>query len=57
MGAPAARNHLREVLGEAGFTTCVATGAAMEFPAAAVRYAREQIALAQRELTDAAAAS
>ena len=49
---PEARTHLREVLGEAGFAACVATGAAMEFPAAAVRYAREQIALAQCELED-----
>lgn len=50
MGQQAARNHLREVLGEEGFAACVAAGAAMEFPTAAVRYAREQIALAQREL-------
>ena len=41
-----ARNHLGEILGEEGFATCVAAGAAIEFPTAAARYAREQIALA-----------
>lgn len=47
MGLPAARTHLREVLGEEGFAACVAAGAALAFPTAAVRYAREQIAQAQ----------
>jgi hypothetical protein len=56
MGLPAARKHLREILGEEAFAACVAAGAAMEFPTAAVRYAREQIALALAELAAEAAA-
>ena len=41
--------HLRSVLGEVTFDTCVAAGAAMEV-AEAVRYAHEQIHVASHEL-------
>ena len=51
IGLSAARKHLREVLGEKGFAACAAAGAALEFPTATVRCVREQIALAQRELS------
>ena len=48
---PGALTHLRAVLGKAVFEDCVAAGAAME-PAEAVQYARHQIQLARRQLSD-----
>jgi hypothetical protein len=48
---PDALEHLRSVLGDALFDECVAAGAAME-PADAVRYARQQIQLARREIPE-----
>ena len=50
---PASLEHLHTKRGEPRFDECVAAGAAMEL-AEAVRYARHQIALVQRELADSA---
>jgi hypothetical protein len=44
-------DHLRTVLGEAGFDGCVATGASMEL-ADAVAYARDQIQAARHQIAD-----
>ncbi len=48
---PAAVDHLREVLGDARFDECVATGAAQS-TAEAVRYAHRQLRLTRREIDD-----
>lgn len=51
LNRPGVADRLRAVLGETLFDGCVATGAAME-PADAVRYARQQIQIARREIGD-----